>query len=58
MHKGSVETLRNTTLKIFEHMKKTGLSPELELMEIYHSYDPHNQAENVIETWVSFLAWP
>ena len=33
MHKGSPETLRNTTLKIFEHMKQAGLSSELELME-------------------------
>jgi len=58
MHRGPVETLRNTTLKIFEHMKKTGLSPESELMEIYHNYDPQNQAENVIEMRASFLAWP
>jgi effector-binding domain-containing protein len=58
MHRGPVETLRNTTSKIFEHMRKTGLSPELELMEIYHNYDPENQDENVIETRASYLAWP
>jgi len=58
IHRGPVETLRNTTLKIFEHMKVTGLSSELELMEIYHNYDPENPDENVIETRVAFLAWP
>lgn len=58
LHKGPIETIRNTTAKIFEHMKKTGLSSELEFMEIYHNYDPDNQSENVIETRVSYLAWP
>jgi effector-binding domain-containing protein len=58
MHRGPVEALRNTTLEILEHMKRTGLSSELELVEIYHSYDPENQDDNVIEVGVSFLAWP
>jgi effector-binding domain-containing protein len=58
IHRGPVETLRNTTLKIIEHMKKTGLSSELELMEIYHNYDLENPDENLIETRVAFLAWP
>lgn len=58
IHTGSTDSLRNTTLKIQEHMKKAGLSSELELMEIYHRYDPENQDANVIETRVAFLAWP
>jgi len=58
MHKGSADTIRETTLKIFEHMKRTGLSPELELMEVYHHYDPESQGEQVVETRASFLAWP
>ncbi|MCJ7694628.1 MAG: hypothetical protein MUO40_04300 [Anaerolineaceae bacterium] len=58
IHKGSTDTIRNTTLNIFEHMNKAGLSSELELMEIYHHFDPENQDENVIETHASFLAWP
>ena len=57
-HRGPVETLRNSTLIIMEQMNKAGLSPELELMEIYHNYNPENQDENIIETRVSFLAWP
>ena len=58
IHKGSVDTIRNTTLKIFEHMKQTGLSPELELMEVYHQCEPGTQGDQVIETRASFLAWP
>lgn len=58
LHKGPLETLRNTTLKIYEHMRLVGLSPELELMEIYHHYDEDNPDENIIETRASFLAWP
>lgn len=58
MHKGSTQTIKNTTLKILEHMKKAGLSSELEIMEIYHYFDPENQDANLIETRVSFLAWP
>ena len=58
IHRGPVENLRGTTLQIFEHMKQTGLSSELELMEIYHHYEPENPDENLIETRASFLAWP
>jgi effector-binding domain-containing protein len=58
LHKGPVDTLRNTTLKILEHMKKAGLSTELELVEIYHRFDLENQADNLIEVRVAFLAWP
>ncbi len=58
IHHGAVETLRDTTLKIFDHMKKTGLSSELELMEVYHKFNPENPDDNVIETRVAYLAWP
>jgi effector-binding domain-containing protein len=58
MHHGPVETLRETTLKIFDQLKKSGLSSELELMEVYHRYNPENQEGNLIETRVAFLAWP
>ncbi|MFC2028583.1 hypothetical protein ACFLTX_01525 [Chloroflexota bacterium] len=57
-HSGSTDTLRDTTLQIYAHLQKTGLSPELELMELYHQFDPDNQDQNLIETRVSFLAWP
>jgi hypothetical protein len=57
-HEGPVETLRDTTLQLYKHLNKVGLAPELELMEIYHNYDPDNPELQRIETRVSFLAWP
>ena len=58
MHKGPASTLRETTLKIHEHLNRVGLSPELEQVEVYHQFDPENPDGNLIETSVSFLAWP
>lgn len=58
IHRGSVETLRDTTRRLIAHLNLVGLASELELMEVYHHFDPGNPDENVIETRVSFLAWP
>ncbi len=57
-HKGPIETLRETSRQNYEHMNTVGLAPELELVEIYHYYDPNDEEANVIETQASFLAWP
>ncbi len=57
-HRGTIETLRETCGQNYAHMSKVGLAPELELVEIYHHYDPENQGANIIETQASFLAWP
>jgi hypothetical protein len=57
-HKGPVKNLRDTTRKLYNHLAKVGLAPELELVEIYRSYDPENEDENIIEIQVSYLAWP
>jgi effector-binding domain-containing protein len=58
IHKGSIDTLSATTRKLYNHMTVVGLSPELELIEIYNQFDPENQAETNIEIRASFLAWP
>lgn len=58
MHHGPVSTLRETSGQIYEHMSRAGLSPELELVEIYHQFDPENEQENRIEVRGAFLAWP
>lgn len=58
IHEGPVETLRDTTREVLEFMNRTGLSQELELMEVYHRYDLEDESDNVIETHVAFLAWP
>ena len=58
LHTGPVKVLRETTGKISSHMNRVGLSSELELMEIYHQYDPNDESQNRIEARISFLAWP
>jgi hypothetical protein len=58
IHRGPTTTLRDTTLQVYQHLNQAGLSPELELMEVYHQFDPQDPDANVIETRVSFLAWP
>jgi len=57
-HTGSIETLHETTGRLFAHMRRTGLSSELELVEVYHAYDPEDESANRIEVQASFLAWP
>jgi len=58
LHTGPVKRLRETTGKISAHMNRVGLSPELELVEIYHEYDPNDESANRIEVQIAFLAWP
>ncbi|MFC2078914.1 hypothetical protein ACFLSZ_02930 [Candidatus Bipolaricaulota bacterium] len=57
-HCGPVSTLRETTGRIYAHMNRVGLAPELELVEMYHDYDPADEAANRIEIRGAFLAWP
>jgi len=58
LHEGPVKALRETNGKISAHMNRVGLSPELELVEIYHRYDPKDESSNRIELQAAFLAWP
>lgn len=58
LHEGPVKALRETNGKISAHMNRVGLSPELELVEIYHRCDPSDETGNQIEVQVAFLAWP
>lgn len=39
-------------------MNKTRLSPELEMVEIYHHYDPQHSENQKVQIMASFLAWP
>jgi len=57
-HEGGVETVRETSGRLYEYMNRTGLSPELELVEIYRQGDPADPAATRIEVLASFLAWP
>ena len=58
LHSGSYDALGDTTRKIYEHMNKVGLAAELELIEIYHKFDPEDQGNVLIEVQASFLNWP
>ena len=58
LHEGSLKTLSETSRKLYQYMNKTGLSPELELVEIYYDYAPESSKEQKIQVMASFLAWP
>jgi effector-binding domain-containing protein len=55
LHEGPAVTIRETTGKLYGYMERTGLSPDLELGEAYHRYDPEDMR---VEVMASFLAWP
>lgn len=57
-HHGPISELRQTTGQVYAHMNRVGLAPELELVELYHDYDPEDEASNKIEILGAFLAWP
>ncbi len=58
LHEGPTDTLRETTGKLYGYMNRTGLSPELELVEVYHHRDVKSPEQSKIEVMASFLAWP
>ena len=58
LHEGSLDKLSETSGKLYQYMTRTGLSPELELVEIYHHYDPQNSQTQKIQVMASFLVWP
>jgi len=57
-HRRPVGSLREISGQVYGHMNRVGLSPELELVEVYHHYDPENEKANQIEVRAAFLAWP
>lgn len=57
-HHGPASALGETSEQVYGHMNRVGLAPELELVEIYHNYDPENENANQIEVRGAFLAWP
>ncbi len=58
MHEGSVATVPRTRGRLYEYMNRVGLSPELELVEAFHRYDPANPENQRIESRGSYLPWP
>ena len=58
MHEGSLATLPQTRTRIHEHMNRAGLSQELELVEVFHRYDPVDAGNQRVEIQVAYLPWP
>jgi effector-binding domain-containing protein len=58
LHEGLLGTLSETSGKLYQHMNTTGLSPELELVEIYADDTPQSSKTQRIQVLASFLAWP
>jgi hypothetical protein len=58
VHEGPMETVAETRSGLYEYMNLVGLSPELELVEVFHRYDPENPSDQRIESMASYLPWP
>ena len=58
LHQGPHDTLRETSRKLYAYMDRTGLSPELELQEVYRQRDAADPERCRTDVMASFLAWP
>jgi len=58
IHEGPFSEIGAATQKLYKQMSLVGLAPELELTEIYHTLDPENLENTVVEIQASYLAWP
>jgi effector-binding domain-containing protein len=57
-HDGSIDSLRETSRSLYEYMNLTGLSPELELVEVYRDHRPGQPLGGTVEVMAAYLAWP
>jgi hypothetical protein len=57
-HDGPIATLRETSRSLYRYMNLTGLSPELELVEVYRDRHPGRPLGGTVEVMAAFLAWP
>jgi effector-binding domain-containing protein len=58
LHRGPEEGMSETRRKLYDYMNATGLSPELELVEVFHHRDRERPESSRTEIMASFLAWP
>lgn len=56
-HEGPLDTLNATATRLYGYMDRTGLSPELELTEVYHHRDPAKTNATRVEIMASYLDW-
>ena len=57
-HEGPLDTLGTTIGSLYEYMRTVGLSPELELVEVYGEHRPGRPLGGTVQVMASFLAWP
>jgi len=57
-HDGPADTLGGTIGSLFAYMRTRGLSPELELVEVYDEHRPGQPPGGPARVMASFLAWP
>ena len=57
-HQGPVEEVRVSVGPLYEHMNVTGLSPELELVEVFPERAQGPPFGPTVDLMASFLAWP
>ena len=58
LHEGPIDSLSESSNKLYQYMNTTGLSPELELVEIYDDYTSQSSKTQKIIVMAAFLAWP
>jgi effector-binding domain-containing protein len=57
-HEGPPDTLRETSRMLYQRLNAAGLSPELELVEVYEHRDVARPERSKTRIMVSYLAWP
>lgn len=57
-HGGPLDTLRETSRAVYGYMATRGLSPELELVEVYLDHEPGRPLGGRVDVMASYLAWP
>jgi effector-binding domain-containing protein len=57
LHEGPIDTLSAASNRLYQYMNTTGLSPELELVEIYDDFIPQSSKTQKIQVMAAFLAW-
>lgn len=58
LHRGPHTTIRDTAGTLLARLNAAGLSPELELAEVYLERDAEHPERSLTQVMVSFLAWP
>lgn len=57
-HRGPIETVGETAGTLYEGLRRAGLSPELELVEVFPEHRPAAPFGPVVDVMASYLAWP